>query len=223
MQQHTSGHIAKKTSKDLLLFTKWLFLHIHVAIVVPILCLAGCAVQPVADPRLTLDTSNDVQTLRQVLHHGDWLVSRGVHITDNMVASLTNMPLSHAAIFDAEKDMVIEADSSGIHTTPLQNFMTSSQRIMVIRPLWSSPEQSAQAVQRARSWIGKSYNFTGLIGINSPDRYYCTQVALLAYKPFMPNKLDNPIPPVIKPGQLYHWGRIIYDTGPITGAPESLE
>ena len=175
---------------------------------------AGCAVQPVADSKVTLDTERDMQPVRQALLHGDWLVARGVHVPDNLVASLTNMPLSHAAIYDAQAKGVIEADGSGVHRASLEEFLAKSQRVLVIRPIWSSPENSAMAVERARSWLGKAYNYTGLVGLDTTDRYYCTQVALRAYEPFMKQRPYNPIPKIIKPGQMYHWGRIIYDSGP---------
>lgn len=189
------------------------------AMLAPVLFfLTGCAVQPVVDAGLTLDSPEHVKAVRTVLLHGDWLVARGIHVPDNLVASLTNMPLSHAAIFDADNEGVIEADSTGVHPTPLADFLAKHQRVLVIRPIWSSPENSAVAVERARSWVGKGYNYTGLVGLNVvPDRYYCTQVAVFAYKPFMKERPENPIPNIIKPGQMYHWGRIIYDSGPISG------
>lgn len=201
------------------------------------LFIAGCAVQSTVDAGNTLNEAHQAAEVRRMLRHGDWLVSRGVHKPDNLVASLTNMPLSHAAIFDAENEEVIEADSTGVHPTPLAAFLAGSQRVLVIRPIWSSPENSAAAVARARGWIGRGYNYTGLIGLNIvPNRYYCTQVAIFAYRPFIKEKPENPIPRIIKPGQMYHWGRIIYDSGPISaralphswqaplvGDPESLD
>lgn len=201
------------------------------------LFLAGCAVQAVVDAGNTLTDPRQAAEVRRMLKHGDWLVSRGVHKPDNLVASLTNMPLSHAAIFDAENEGVIEADGTGVHATPLAAFLAGSQRVLVIRPIWSSPENSAAAVVRARDWIGRGYNYTGLVGLNvAPNRYYCTQVAVFAYRPFIEERPENPIPNIIKPGQMYHWGRVIYDSGPISararphgsrtpagGGPESID
>lgn len=189
------------------------------AIPIFLVLFAGCAVRPLADPNVTLKDPAQVLAVREALRHGDWLVTRGVHAADNLVASATNMPLSHAAIFDAENEGVIEADGSGVHPTPLADFLANSQRVLVIRPIWSGPERSRIAVERARSWIGQGYNFTGLVGLDIPERYYCTQVALFAYKPFITQKPDNPIPRIIKPGQMYHWGRIVYDSGPTDAEP----
>jgi uncharacterized protein YycO len=178
--------------------------------------LAGCAgaVKGVVPPSETLVPAAIAPELKRVLQNGDWLVARGVGKMDNVVASATNMPLSHAALYDADFGEVIEADGAGVHSTPLTAFIAKHQRILVIRPVWASPENSAAAVTLARSWRGAGYNVTGLIGLDMPKRYYCTQVALLAYQPDRNGREPNPIPKVIAPGQMYHWGRILYDTGP---------
>lgn len=174
--------------------------------------LSRCAVKTMVDPADTLKDDSSLDSVRAVLRHGDWIVTRGVHGTDNFVATVTNTALSHAAIYDANHDEVIEAEGKGIHTTPLSEFLAKSKRVQVLRPIWASEEKSAQAVERARGFIGKGYNFTGLMGLNTPNRYYCSQLVVLVYEPF--EKPENPLPAVIKPGQLYHWGRILYDSGP---------
>ncbi|MDR1397129.1 MAG: hypothetical protein LBJ14_05305 [Desulfarculales bacterium] len=177
------------------------------------------AVNIIADPEFTLNDPRDIAAVRRRLQHGDWLVVRGIHMPDNFIASVTNMPLSHAAIFDALNEEVLESDSNGVHTSTLEEFMSRSQRLMIIEPAWATQQSRGPAVERARGWLGQGYNYTGLVGINSPNRFYCTQLAVDAYKPFIENG-PNPLPAVIKPGQMYHWGRIVYDTGPvnITGA-----
>lgn len=178
------------------------------------LCLTACAVKPVVPPEAALSPENFAPAIRAHLSHGDWLVTRGVHATDNFVATATNMPFSHAAIYDAEKDEVIESESQGVHTTPFAEFVAKSSRVLVIRPMWRTEGNAKIAVERARSWIGKGYNFTGLVGLDSPDRYYCTQVAMGAYRPFITETPGNPIPKVLSPGRMHHWGRILFDTGP---------
>ena len=184
---------------------------------------SSCAVNMIADPDTTLSTEQDARAIRSRLQHGDWLVVRGIHGPDNLVASATNMPLSHAAIYDAINNKVLEADGTGVHTSTLEEFLGKSQRVLIIAPMWATPQTRGPAVERARGWLGKGYNYTGLLGIDSPDRFYCTQLAVDAYKEFIELKPGNPIPPVIKPGQMYHWGRIIYDTGPINMPPHDLD
>lgn len=179
------------------------------------LFLVGCAVNPKADPNITLNDPAYAELVRSKLQHGDWLVVRGIHTPDNMVATLTNMPLSHAAVYDAKEDEVIESDSKGVHTSTLEEFLSRSQRVLIIEPVWANDQTRDAAVARARGWLGKGYNYTGLVGINTPDRFYCTQLAIEAYKPVIEKESsNNPLPAVIKPGQMYHWGRIIHDSGP---------
>lgn len=184
------------------------------ALLLAAIWVSGCTVKTVLTPDAVLNPEAAIHELRAVLQNGDWLVTRGVHKTDNLVATMTNMPLSHASLYDAAKDGVIEAEGSGVHETLLVDLLAKSSRVMIIRPMWATEENARIAVARARSWIGKGYNFTGLVGINSPNRYYCTQLAIEAYRPFITEKPDNPIPLVIAPGRMYHWGKILYDSGP---------
>jgi len=178
--------------------------------------LAGCAVKVSAPTDKTLSDDNAFLAVKSVVRHGDWLVTRGIHETDNFIAGVTNMPLSHAAIYDADNDEAIEADGSGVHTTPLADFLAKSQRVMVMIPVWADENTRIAAVKKARSRLGLGYNYTGLIGLDSPDRFYCTQLAIDAYKEAIEaNPPQNPLPHVVKPGQMYYWGRIIYDSGAI--------
>lgn len=170
--------------------------------------------KPVIDPAATITHDRGIAAVRAVLAHGDWIVTRGVHVTDNLVAMATNTPLSHAAIYDAANDTIIESEARGVHATPLLEFLAKSHRVLVMRPMWATDETREPAVARARDLIGSGYNYTGLVGLGLPGRYYCTELAVAAYEPFMENAPDNPIPRVIKPGQMYHWGRIVYDSGP---------
>jgi uncharacterized protein YycO len=177
---------------------------------------SGCAVKVGVDANKTLNDNYNLQEIKSVLTHGDWLVARGVHETDNFIAGATNMPLSHAAIYDADADEVIEADGSGVHTTALKDFLAKSQRVMAITPIWANELTRAVAIKRAKSQIGLNYNYTGLIGLDAPNSFYCTQLAIDAYKEAIDaNPPQNPLPHVVKPGQMYHWGRIIYDSGAV--------
>lgn len=176
--------------------------------------LSGCAVRSSMPAEKTLAGGDITREIENTLQHGDWLVTRGVHGTDDFVATMTNMPLSHAAVYDAVTRNVIEAEAEGVHATPLPDFIAKSQRLLVLQPMWGTPHNRPLAVLRAASRIGKPYNFTGLMGLNTPGSYYCTQLCLDAYRPYMQEKPDNPVPLVIKPGQMYHWGRIAYDSGP---------
>lgn len=179
------------------------------------LALSGCAVKPLMGQKHTLAPEKYAPILRDTLRHGDWIVMRTVRIVGNMVATVTQKPFSHAALYDAEYDSAIEATVHGVHRSSLEDLLRKSQRILVIRPFWASEANSRVAVERARELLGKSYDYTGLMGLGSRDRYYCTELCMEAYQPFIrKNEPDNPLPRIIQPGHMYYWGTIIYDTGP---------
>lgn len=181
-----------------------------------IFLLAGCAsdviVQPPSD---SIRESQDREMIRQVEtqgRQGDWLVIRGYHATDHLVAAATNIPLSHAAMLDMENRQVIEADSSGVHITSLNDFVHKSHRLLVIRPMWSNLKSVPVAMDKARSLVGKKYDFLGTVGINDKLRYYCSELTIYAYSDF--HKPKQKIPRVVEPGQLYLWGQVVYDSHP---------
>jgi cell wall-associated NlpC family hydrolase len=170
----------------------------------------GCAVKLVQHETQPADLN--LIPIKNIIEHGDWIVIRGTTNPSNFIASITNMPFSHATIYDAENDEVIESDSSGVHTTPLRNVLAEAQRIWVLKPIWARPDNRPLAVARARKQIGKPYNYTGLIGLGIPNTYYCTELVIDAWRPYMNKSSDNPIPRVIPPGSLHHWGRVVYDS-----------
>src|SRR3954468_19226051 len=86
------------------------------------LVLAGGCTTPavVKPPTLDVKSVRDAEMLaeiRRVGRNADWLVIRGYHATDNLVAVMTDTPWSHAAVLDVENDQVIEAEGQGVHTS----------------------------------------------------------------------------------------------------------
>src|SRR5205814_5000112 len=131
------------------------------------------AVHPIAQRNASDAGERDAQVLsvlREQGRNGDWLVARGYHATDNMVATLTNMPFSHAAVLDRDADAAIEAESVGVHATPLSEFVAKSQRLMLVRPVWAGDDAAAAAAAKARALIGRPCDFLGL-GLSVPDEY----------------------------------------------------
>jgi hypothetical protein len=188
----------------------------RVALLLAACAVAGCAATRLVEtpPRGDVRTPRDTATLEQVRlagRNGDWLVIRGYHATDNLVASLTNKPFSHAAVLDRDHDRVIEAEAQGVHFTPLAQFVAKSHRLLLIRPVWSSSESAQAALAKARDVVGRPYDFLGLIGFDIPDRYYCSGLAIEIYRPHI--RADDLVPRPVEPGQLHYWGRILYDSG----------
>jgi hypothetical protein len=146
---------------------------------------------------------------------GDWLVIRGYHATDHLVSALTNSPFSHAAVLDPDRGQVIEAEGKGLHATPLAEFMKKAHRLMLVRAQWATtPERQEAAAVQARSLLGRPYDFSGLLGINVPDRYYCSELALAVYGGLVSRTRDH-LPPVVPPDQLHYWGTVIWDSGAV--------
>ena len=182
--------------------------------------IAVCSLVGCATPAVVLPPATEIRASRQAEilaalgrlgRNGDWLVIRGYHVTDNAVSVLTNSPWSHAAVLDQDNYQVIEAESEGVHTSPLSEFVAKAHRLLLIRPEWADEKTSLQAVAGARALVGKGYDFLGLTGMNVPDRYYCSELAVAVYKAYIPAATN--IPRSVTPAQLHYWGRILYDSG----------
>jgi len=151
------------------------------------------------------------KNIRKNVKNGDWLVIRGYHIADYLVAGATFADLSHVGIFDKEKDQIIEAEGVGIHSTTFNDFIDKSHRIVIIRPKWATSETAKKAVEKARGYIGKKYDFLGTIGINDKERLYCSELVVYVYQPWFEE--NEELPRVIEPSKMYKLGKVIYDTG----------
>ena len=116
---------------------------------------------------------------------GDWLVIRGYKAADDLIVAATNTPLSHAAMLDLERREVIESVAAGVIVTPLHEFVDHAHRVLLIRPRWAETEGAgAEAIGRARAAVGKGYDFTGLVGLSTDERFYCSELCLFAWQPF---------------------------------------
>ena len=129
-----------------------------------------------------------------------------------MVAA-TNIPLSHAAILDAERGEVVEAVGDGVRAVPLRDFLHICHRVLLIRPRWWSEVAGQQAVANARDKIGEEYDFLGTVGLGTSERFYCTELCAWAYHPFF-KSTDEDLPHVLEPGQMYLWGAMVWDSLP---------
>jgi hypothetical protein len=203
------------TTRSLTRSPKCSFYWIALAILAASAIVCACATRFVeVPPEASAKSERDAITLSELKalgRSGDWLVIRGYHVTDNVVASLTNKPFSHAAVLDLERDQVIEAEAQGVHTSSLADFVAKSHRLLLIRPVWEDAHSAQVALTKARSLVGRQYDFLGLIGFNIPDTYYCSELVLEVYRPFV--RRNDIVPRPIEPGQLHHYGRILFDSG----------
>ena len=90
--------------------------------------------------------------------------------------------------------------------------MDKSHRVLVIRPRWWTAETGVKAVEFARSKVGSKYDFGGILGSGRSDRWYCSELCVYAYQEHH-QPIDH-LPKVIEPGQLYLWGKVLYDSLP---------
>jgi uncharacterized protein YycO len=144
--------------------------------------------------------------------NGDWLVIRGYHSVDDIVSNVTGIPLSHVGVLNADSQTVIEAEGKGVHESSLLNFIDKSHRILLIRPKWSNENNKNTALAKAQILVGKKYDFLGTIGFNFPDKFYCSELAVFIYKEW--HDPSEKLPAIIKPGELFLYGKIIFDSLP---------
>ncbi|MEW8691660.1 MAG: YiiX/YebB-like N1pC/P60 family cysteine hydrolase [Candidatus Thiodiazotropha endolucinida] len=133
-------------------------------------------------------------------------------MTDNMVSNVTGIPISHVGIYNSTSEQVIEAEGNGVHLSTLYEFVDKSYRLLIIRPRWQSLQNQNLAWVAAEKLEGKNYDFLGTIGFNYPNKYYCSELAIFIYKQWYEG--NEKFPSVIKPGELYLYGTILYDSLP---------
>lgn len=178
--------------------------------------LSGCIARPIVKvkdkDKHELQNIKIINSVQAKAISGDWLVIRGYHATDNLISNATAIPISHAAVYNAETQTVIEAEGKGIHETSLKDFVNKSYRLLIIRPRWLNKSNSTKAISNAKKLIGKNYDFLGTIGFNFPNKYYCSELAISIYKEWY--RPVEKFPGVIKPGELYLYGKVLYDSLP---------
>ena len=181
-----------------------------------ILIISGCLARPIV---VKPDTEQHEfqnklieRAVSDIAKTGDWLVIRGYHAVDNLVSNATGIPISHVGVYDSQSRTVIEAEGKGVHVSNLNEFIDKSYRLLIIRPRWRNPDNAESAISNAKKLVGKNYDFLGTIGFNYPSKYYCSELAISIYKPWHSEKVK--FPKVIKPGELYLFGQVLYDSLP---------
>jgi hypothetical protein len=130
------------------------------------------------------------------------------------VAALTLGTLSHAAVLDKEKGQVIEALADGVVVTPVRKLLADAHRLIIVRPQGWTPEEGRAAVARARSHVGRKYDWLGLVGAQQGERFYCTELAVDAYRG---RERGWKVGRIIFPADVPGLGTVVIDTGPRGG------
>ena len=151
--------------------------------------------------------------------NGMWLVSRGYRRGDDLVAISTFSSYSHVGILDHKKGEVIEPLWDGNVVTPLDEFLHISHRVVLVQPESWTPEKGGEAIAKARAQLGKKYDFGGLIGLPSTNRWYCSELAAWSWGR-KPDRLGPWY--VIHPRRHLKMGSILFESGPRDGKPDKL-
>lgn len=194
------------------------------ALIVPafLLALSGCAgadgVNRRTGPRYVAETQSWVQSTQKLAANGMWLVTRGYHRGDDVVAVATNSPLSHASIVDMDELSVIEAVGTGVRVTPLPRFLREAHRVLIIKPRGWTADKGREAVRKARAQVGKGYDFLGVIGAPDEQRWYCSELA--AWSIGIEVNQTGP-QHVLHPRNMHELGEVLFDSGARDGRPDA--
>lgn len=156
-------------------------------------------------------TDDWARTVHEKAENGYWLVVRGTHVGDQVVAAATNAGLSHAAVFDQERDEAIEAVGKGVVRTPLRELLAQAHRLVIVRPRDYSADAGRTAVERARAAIGYKYDWLGTVGAQSDRRFYCTELCAYVYDARGRGWTQEP---VLLPERMLALGEVVFDSGP---------
>jgi uncharacterized protein YycO len=141
---------------------------------------------------------------------GDIVLRRGYAVLSDIITIVSPGPnVSHAGIYDATTGTVIEAVDGGVTERALTDFVGGSHRVIIVRPHLTVAQRRAAVVQ-ARATIGTPFDYSGFVGINDPERFYCSELVAWAYHaPERGLEAGN----LIAPGELVAFGDVVYDSG----------
>src|SRR3954447_9509992 len=90
----------------------------------------GAPVRTPTGPAAEAETDRWLALVKEKAVQGGWLVVRGSHPGDQVVAAATMGWLSHAAVLDQERGEVIEALAGGVQVTPVRKLLAEANRLL---------------------------------------------------------------------------------------------
>jgi uncharacterized protein YycO len=149
--------------------------------------------------------------IRKVARDGDWFLSRSYYAVGDVIALTTRgEDLSHASMYDATRDMVIESVSEGVREVPLVTFLKRNHYVIVVRPAHMSVADQAHALARAKTKLGLPFDMRGMFGIDNPDAWYCSELVFWASQT---EARTGQYETIVTPSDLMKYGEVIYWSG----------
>lgn len=147
----------------------------------------------------------------KVARDGDWILTRSYVLVGDAIATATpGEDLSHASIYDAKTGTVIEAVSEGIREIPLDKLVRRNHYVIVVRPANMTAADQTEAVARARTKLGGTFDIAGMFGIDNKDAFYCSE---LVYWASQTEARSGRRERIITPTDLMKYGEVIYWSG----------
>jgi hypothetical protein len=163
---------------------------------------------PTVDSAVTAMWSHEIHNVAQ---DGDWILTRSYYlIADGISKTTGGLDLSHASIYDAKRDTVIEAVGSGVREIPLQDLVQRNHYVVVVRPAAMTEQQRARSLERARNRIGTEFDKAGLFGFDNSNKLYCSELVWWAAQGELRYGEHHR---VITPSELMDYGKVVYWSG----------
>lgn len=146
---------------------------------------------PIAPERDTHTTVMWDQQIRSVARDGDWILAAA------------GDDLSHAALYDAGHDTIIEAAGAQIREVPLIHLLEVARFVVVVRPSRMSAADQAASVERARGRLGVAID----VGAAPADEQ---RGPALVYWAAQTEARAGAHEAVLTPGVLVKYGEVIF-------------
>ncbi|MFN0252786.1 MAG: YiiX/YebB-like N1pC/P60 family cysteine hydrolase [Kofleriaceae bacterium] len=149
--------------------------------------------------------------IASVARDGDWILTRSYYwLADAITTIAPGEDLSHASIYDAKTNTIVEAVNAGIRELPLQALVQRNHYVIVVRPRHVTAEEGTAAVARARTKIGVSFDHMGFFGLQNDEKFYCSELVWWASHGEAKNGVHETI---ITPANLMQYGEVVYWSG----------
>ena len=160
------------------------------------------------DTAVTAMWSHEIHNVAQ---DGDWILTRSYFMIADAISKTTSgVDLSHASIYDAKRDTIIEAVNDGVREIPLSELVYRNHYVIVVRPSNTTAAERARSVERARSRIGTPFDKAGLFGFDNPEKLYCSELVWWAAQGELRYGEHHT---VIAPVELMQYGEVVYWSG----------